>query len=381
MASLLFSAPLVAARRYVQLLRRYRAPPPLSFTRRKTAFYAAYWAHAARRLGADVEDLGGGLLQISRGDRSARVRYHYVDLDSYFNKALVDDKAFVAGLVRRLGFVAPRYARYRLDRLDAAAEFLARTGTRCVVKPESESGGRGITTQIDTPGRLIQASLAASASFSLPSLMLEEQQPGDSYRLLYLDGALLHAVKRGRPTVVGDGTSSIRALVRQENARRLEDPLLQSLCELTIDLELEYALADQGLSLRTVPRRGEQVVVKNVSNQNSRREQSAVTAKVHADYQALAAKVYEALGAHLIGIDVMSQDISAPPARAGGAILEINIPPGLHYHELVAGESDFSDAGSAILDRLLRPPLARRKHALDEPRMTRTAEMLIRLSS
>lgn len=31
--------------------------------------------------------------------------------------------------------------------------------------------------------------------------MIEEQQPGDCYRLLYLDGRLLHAVRRGRPTV------------------------------------------------------------------------------------------------------------------------------------------------------------------------------------
>jgi D-alanine-D-alanine ligase-like ATP-grasp enzyme len=358
-SSIGFGTRLLLARRYVHLARRYRAKP-LSFARRRAAFYESYWSCAAARAGGEVEDLGEGLLRIRRGARLAWVRYHHVALDSYFARELADDKAFVSWLVRQHGFLAPRYAKYTLRSIGAARDFLARADGPCVVKPVSDSSGRGITTRITSPKRLVEASLAASAAFTLPSLMIEEEQPGDCYRLLYLDGRLLHAVKRGRPTVLGDGASDIRELVRRENEARLNEPVLQSLCGLTPDLELRYALADQGLGLGAVPAAGRAVVVKNVSNQNGRRDQSDVTGRVHPAYSRLATKVMRALSAHLIGIDVMSRDISASPAESGSAVLEINIPPGLHYHELVAGKDGFSDVGATLLAHLLDAAPSRR---------------------
>jgi D-alanine-D-alanine ligase-like ATP-grasp enzyme len=274
-------------------------------------------------------------------------------MDTFSKKSMVDDKDFGSRMVRELGFAAPRHVNYSLQAIDPAVEFLRKSGGPCVVKPAGESGGRGITTRITSQKRLIQASLAASGSFFLPRLMLEEEQPGDCYRLLFLNGRLLHAVKRAKPTVVGDGVSDIRELVRKENARRQDDLVPQSLSELTLDLDLEYTLADQGLSLRSVPAAGKRLEVKNVSNQNSRGDQSAVTDAVNPAYREFGAKLFERLGAHLVGIDVMSVDIAAPPADTGSAVLEINIPAGLHYHELVAGETRFSPVGSEILDYLL----------------------------
>jgi len=277
-----------------------------------------------------------------------------VDLDTYFSRSLADDKVFVSDLVRELGYFAPRFREYTLRNLSSAVSFVEDVASPCVVKPRIGSGGFGITTGVSTRARLIAASLATSNSLSLPELMIEQQIPGDSYRLLYLDGRLLHAVRRGKCTVVGDGRSTIRELIASENESRLTDSKIQSLTALTIDLELKNVLGDQGKTLSTVPVRGERVVVKNVCNQNGRRDQENVTAWVHADYAELAAAVGTKLGAHLIGIDIMSQDISASPARSGSAILEINIPPGLHYHELVENDDKFSDVGPAVLEYLLR---------------------------
>jgi hypothetical protein len=50
----------------------------------------------------------------------------------------------------------------------------------------------------------------------------------------------------------------------------------------------------------------------------------------------------------------MSEEISASPSQSGSAITEINIPPGLHYHELVENEDKFSGVGAAVLEYLLR---------------------------
>ena len=339
-------------RRYAHMFRRFRATPQ-DFSERRRGFYASYWEDAAQRLGAYVTPLGNDYFEIARNGRSARVQYHYVDLDTYFSRGLADDKVFVTGLVRELGFFAPRFREYTLRSLSSAVCFMEEVGAPCVVKPRVGSGGFGITTALNTRDRLIAASLATSNSLSLPALMIEQQIAGDAYRLLYLDGRLLHAVRRGRCTVIGDGFSTIRELVVRENESRLTDSRIQSLNALTIDLEMKYVLADQGKTLRTVPDQGERVVVKNVCNQNGRRDQEDVTAYVHGDYCELASAVRTRLGAHLIGIDIMSEDISASPSQSGSAITEINVPPGLHYHELVENQHKFSGVGAAVLEYLL----------------------------
>jgi D-alanine-D-alanine ligase-like ATP-grasp enzyme len=330
------------------------ASNPISFRDRRKAFYRAYWEHAADRLGAGIADLGNDYFRIALGKRSTLVNFHCVNLDSHFNKLLVDRKPFISGLIRELGYASPRFMEYTLREIEAAGDFLRDINGPCVVKPTSDSGGRGITTQIRDWKRLVQASLAASRTLSLPVLMIEEQIPGDAYRLLYLDGRLLHAVKRGKCTVQGDGRSDIRRLVGIENVNRLNGRELQALSQLTIDLELKYTLADQGRSLGTVPGAGEAFVVKNVSNQNARRDQAVVTQRVHPAYHELAARVSGQLGAHLFGVDIVTRDIAERPTESNSAVIEINIPPGLHYHELTAGQQGFSEVGASILGYLLK---------------------------
>lgn len=340
-------------RRYAPMLRRFRETP-LDFGERRTEFYASYWEDAAERLGASVKRLPNDYFEIVCNGRSARVQYHYVDLDTYFSRRLADDKVFVTGLVKELGYFAPRFQEFTLRTVSSAVRFLEDVGGDCVVKPRIGSGGFGINTGVNTRARLIAASLASSNSLSLPDLMIEQQIAGDAYRLLYLDGRLLHAVRRGRCTVIGDGLSTVRELIASENESRLTDSRIQSLTELTVDLEMKNVLTDQGRTLNTVPVRGERVVVKNVCNQNCRRDQENVTEYVHGDYTELAGAVGTKLGAHLIGIDIMSEDISASPSQSGSAILEINVPPGLHYHELLENEQQLSGVGAAVLEYLLR---------------------------
>lgn len=343
---------LLLARRYRHMYHRFVAPR-LDFSRRRAEFYHWYWHHAAREVGATVRDLGENYLGISRDGSSTIVQFHFVDLDTYFAKALMDDKRFVSDLVRELGFSSPRFSQFKLTDRGPAHRFMEEVGVSCVVKPRVGSGGTGVTTGITDGKRLTEAALAASIARSLPTLLIEEQVPGDSYRLLYLDGELLHAVKRGACTVRGDGTSSIKRLVGIENARRLGSDGIESMSELTVDLDMKYTLADQGLTPRSVPGPGELVRVKNVSNQNSARDQEDVTDRVHHDYHSLPRGVFDRVGARLVGIDVMCEDISRGPADSVSAINEINIPPGLHYHEILLDQDRPSRVGPAILSRLL----------------------------
>lgn len=339
-------------RRYPHILKRY-VERDSAFAPVRRRFYDAYWQHAASRIGARLNSLGGDWFECERDGLRTWVRYHYVGIDSYLCKFLADDKLLMAKAIERLGFNTPSSIEYDLRDTARAEALVSSGGGAFVVKPVSGSGGHGVVTGINSRLRLIEASIAASNGLALPRLMLERQHAGDSYRLLFLDGELLHAVRRGRCSVIGDGRSTIAELVRQDNERRLLADPIDSLSDLRIDLEARYTLADQGLKVGSVPEQNRRIIVKNVSNQNARHDQECVTYQVHVDYHALAQALRDHFGFRLLGIDIMAENIAAPPKQHGAAVIEVNIPPGLNYHEFVNGFLGFSDVGARILGRAL----------------------------
>lgn len=340
------------ALRFYYIYKVWRRPRP-DFAPVREAFYSNYWRHAADAVGAQIVDLGKGYFRIKRGRSETMARYHFVPLDSYFNKQVADDKEFCKMRLGQSQFELPESCEYDLNNLSVAFSFVEERQINGVVKPVNGSGGKGVTTGINSRSRVAQASMAASISLGIPRLLVEEEVPGESYRLLFLDGRLLHAVKRGHCTVGCDGRHRIKELVEMENKARLESQNVISLNPLTIDLEMKLTLFDQGLSLRDIPEAGTRVTVKKVSNQNSAFDQHEVTGDVHPEYQKLGHILKEDYGMRLVGVDVMSTNISEHPARSSSAVVEINIPPGLHYHELVSESLSFGSTGSSILEALL----------------------------
>jgi hypothetical protein len=89
----------------------------------------------------------------------------------------------------------------------------------CVLKPLDGSQGAGVYVNLSSYTDLARAVLKASKITRLP-LIVEQQVPGDDVRLLVCRGELLVAVRRARPSVVGDGINSVARLVDMENSRR-----------------------------------------------------------------------------------------------------------------------------------------------------------------
>ena len=88
-----------------------------------------------------------------------------------------------------------------------------------VVKPaHGTSGGVGITTHIRNFRDCRNA--AALASLYCPDLVIERLIPGESYRVLVLNGEVrIHASRRRGVRVEGDGQSTIVQLVEMANQR------------------------------------------------------------------------------------------------------------------------------------------------------------------
>jgi cyanophycin synthetase len=179
-------------------------------------FYRRMWQSAAAVLGAEFIELSDGFFEIRLGARSTRVHQSLLMLDHPVSLRLATRKPLVHRLLTEMNLPVAPHCAYDLAHLERARAFLESAPGACVVKPARDSGaGDGVTTNVETVRDLTRASIYAS--FFQRELMIERQIAGTSYRLLYLDGRLIDAIRRRPPTLVGDGRSTVRELVAAES--------------------------------------------------------------------------------------------------------------------------------------------------------------------
>lgn len=296
----------------------------------RSAFYERIWGEAAAELGAEVHRLGAGVLEIGLEDGPVRVAQAYTPLDDPVTLRVAGDKALVHRLLAEAGVAVPEHVEFTLASIDEAYAFLDRVGGSCVVKPaRNTGGGKGVATGIRNRRTLRWAAAAAAGHGT--SMLIERQTTGINFRLLFLDGRLLDAVERRPPTIVGDGSSTVRQLVDAVNTERLAGDT-HGHALLTSDLDVRRTLEGQGLSLGSVPGAGVRVALKTAINENSAADNITATDRICADVVREAAKAVEVVGARLCGVDVLTPDPGLPLREAGGVILEVNTTPGFFFH-------------------------------------------------
>ena len=313
--------------------------------------YTRMWHEAAGAVGADVADLGGGFLAFRRGDALTRVWNNWVGLDDIVTARLAADKERAHRLLTAAGLPVPAHRRFPAGDLGPALDFLARCGGPCVVKPVSGAGGSGTTSGVRTERQLRRARLRAARLHG--DLLIERQVPGDVLRLLFLDGELLDVIRRRPPAVTGDGRSTILELIAAENERRFAAAAGERPWLLRADLDAVFTLEAAGLRLSSVPAAGERVAIKTAVSQNGPEDNESLAAAVGDALVADAARAAAAVGVRLAGVDVITRDPGAALRRGGGAVLEVNATPGLHYHYEVRDRARAVPVAELILERLL----------------------------
>jgi len=320
----------------------------LKFNKIRSRYFRDMWARAAGNIGATCTTTAYGFEEIGRDGLTTFVKQSQVMLDSQLTLNVAGEKGLTYELLERIGAPLPRYCRVEIDDLQAAYAFL-KEHEFVVVKPAGGTGGgRGVTTGVATVEGLKSA--ARRASRYSGELMIEEQVAGASYRLLYLGGTFIDAVRRDQPMVVGDGRSTVQQLIQKANAAREKaDPVL-ALSPLVVDGDCRNWLSENDITLASRPAKGEAVTVKRAVNQNDAGGNVNVRTMVHPDIVARCQDIVDRMGIELAGVDLMCRAIDQPFSDDNCWINEVNTTPGLHHHYLISAPEDGAPVAEVILD-------------------------------
>ena len=315
----------------------------------QTATYKAMWTRVAHQLHGSVTEVGEGYLVLEHNDSWTIVNNANVRIDDHVALTVAGNKPLVYDLLKRGNFdYMPKYLVFTMSDFQVASDFL----TECesfVIKPAyGTGGGDGVTTLVHSKWELFRASLFAATH--CPVLLMEEEVAGKSYRLLYLGGRLIDAIERQPPVVIGDGSMSIKQLIEVENHLRQESDGTIATSLISIDSALRNKLRGLNLTMSSVPDKGEKIVLKTVVNQNRRNENIRITSHVHETFETFGHEIVRYLDLNLVGVDIITRDISEPLSSQTPIVNDINTMPGLHHHYFVRSDGqDCPDVAEQVI--------------------------------
>ena len=341
-----------------RLVRRTVGHNKTTYVGDRVSEYREYWKVAADVLSASFSDITHGVWEIRRGRDRTRIANHVTEADDPVTLELAGNKVYCIELARSLRVPVAARGAYNLNELHKAQVVVQTNDCAWVVKPASgSSSGLGITTQIRTKSELEHAFLLASLYDR--TILLERFVPAEACRLLFLEGRMIHAVRRAGQRVVGDSRSSILHLLRQLDENISND-----------DDIVREVLANQNLHLDSVPAENKSVVVRHLSvEQDTGKEHRTVydetiTGQVGAALENQLAALVQVLRCNFAGVDVLTNDVSLPLEETGGVFLEINTTPGIHHHYIDENGKNSPPVAVPVLEYLLsgHTQAATRKH-------------------
>jgi cyanophycin synthetase len=294
------------------------------------------------------------LVRLGWGSRQRRIWSAETDRTPAIAQAIAQDKDLTRQLLAAVGVPVP--AGRPVSDPDDAWDTARALGLPVVVKPRNGNQGRGVATDLATRGQIVDA-FETAAREGDGEVIVERFAPGDDYRLLIVGGKLVAAARREPAQVIGDGIHTVTELVDEVNRdpRRGEN---HATVLSTIHLDDPTALAvlaEQKLTVDSVPARGQRVLVRRNANLSTGGTAIDVTELVHPEVAARAIEAAEMVGLDIAGVDIVARDLSIPLERQGGVIIEVNAGPGLRMH-LEPSQGAPRPVGRAIVELMFPDP-------------------------
>ena len=291
------------------------------------------------------------LVQFGHGKHQQRVQATITSQTKYISVEIASDKEETHKLLADLGLPVPRQ---ELIRTTAQAVRAAkRIGYPVVIKPYNGNHGRGVTLDIQDEEQIEEA--VKLAKVHARTLVIETMIKGFDHRMLVINGELVAVAKRVPGHVVGDGLSTIGALVDRVNS----DPRRgigheKVLTRIEIDHQAQRLLDAAEYTLDTVLEDGQIFYLRSTGNLSTGGTAVDLTDEVHPDNREMAMRAAKAVGLDVAGVDFITPDITQSYREIGGAICEINAAPGFRMH-VAPTVGTPRDVAKPVMDMLFPP--------------------------
>ncbi len=269
------------------------------------------------------------LVQLGYGVNQKRIRATIASTTSNIAVDIACNKEETKLLLEAAEIPVPRGTVIRTE--EGLDEAIAKFGYPLVIKPIDGNHGKGNTTNITNREQALKAFEAAKVYGR--NVIIERFITGYDFRCLVINNKFICAALRTPASVIGDGVHNIQWLIDETN----KDPRRgfgheKVLTQITIDQFTQKMLDDAGITLETIPKKGEQVLVKPTANLSTGGTSTDVTDEVHPANIFMFERIAKIIGLDICGVDVMAVDLKTPVAENGGAILEVNAAPGFRMH-------------------------------------------------
>ena len=188
-----------------------------------------------------------------------------------------------------------------------------------VVKPNEKALGTDVISYIDNQEELKKSFDIIVQKYG--KVLVEEYFKGEDFRFFVLDYKIIAVVKRKRPSVVGDGKSTVIQLINKLDEKR---PI-----KISVDGELERIILKERVSLGSVLEKGKKLILRDNSNFRTGSILYNRTKEVHKKYCEIASLAAKVLNLRICGVDILTNDIAN---FSKYVVTETNSVPGFDVH-------------------------------------------------
>lgn len=269
--------------------------------------------------------LGAGVYQLGWGAKARKIDRSTIDADSAMGAQLAQNKVVTANLLGMAGLPAPIHG--VADTKENALKIAHELMYPVVVKPIDLDRGEGVSINIQNDEQLLGAFEEAMKLSRVKQIIVERQVEGICCRLFIAEGKLVYAVKRLPISVKADGVKTISELIADAN--RLEDikaPWLKTSL-FPRDALTEDSITKYGYNFNSIPQNETWIPLRDIESGRWGGRDEDVTQIVHAENLYIALKASRLFGLSVVGIDLITSDISRPWYENGAIINEVNFAP------------------------------------------------------
>lgn len=262
-----------------------------------------------------------------------------------------NNKSRALHLMEIAGVSVPRGR--RIDASSTTMEEVVQTaheiGYPVVIKPVLGSMGRGVFSGIRSDEDLKNYYRYIVDELKKNRIIIEKHIDGQDYRVFVVGETVAAATWRSPASVVGNGQQSVTELIYDKNYYRRNNPALSKEL-ITIDLEVERQLRDQGLTYDSVPAAGQYVRLRGKANLSTGGEIVDVTQLLPDMVKQVAIDAVAAIpGLVSAGVDVM---IDKKPAELDVAsiasVIELNPRAHIGGHMFPSDGPGHNAAGALV---------------------------------